>query len=96
MCDHGLLNNLIMHVEQVQRAGFIGPHLTAKANDVGEHDRGELASLSLRDPVFFCAHGGDYGLSFPRLSNSPPGQYLVARVKTSLLCPEGAADGSRG
>jgi hypothetical protein len=42
---HCLLDELIMEIKQPQHAGFIAAHLTAKARDVGEHDRGELAGF---------------------------------------------------
>ena len=35
-----------MHVQQPQHAGFIAPHLAAKADDVGEHDGRQLPGLS--------------------------------------------------
>ena len=41
-----------MDVQQPQRAGFIRAHLAAKADDVGEHDRGQPPILSLH-----CAAG---------------------------------------
>ena len=47
MLSHGLLDDLVMDVQQPQHAGFIRAHLAAKADDVGEHDRGELAGLNL-------------------------------------------------
>ena len=34
-----------MDVQQPQHAGFIRTHLPAKADDVGEHDRRQLAGL---------------------------------------------------
>ena len=46
MFRHGLLDDLIMHFQQSQHAGFAGPHLPTEAYDVGEHDRGELAGFS--------------------------------------------------
>ena len=42
-----LLDELVMDVEQPQHAGFVGAHLAAEADDVGEHDRGQLAGFSL-------------------------------------------------
>jgi hypothetical protein len=38
-CD-GFVDNLVVRVQQSQRTGFIGAHLTAEAHDVGEHDGG--------------------------------------------------------
>jgi hypothetical protein len=55
MRSHGLLNQLIVNVEQAQHADFIRAHLPAKAHHVGEHDGGQLARLgstSLR--AFHC------------------------------------------
>ena len=34
-----LLDDLVMHGQQPQGAGFIGTHLATKADDVGEHNR---------------------------------------------------------
>ena len=42
---HGLLDELVVHIEQPQHAGFIRAHLVAKTHDVGEHDRRQLAGL---------------------------------------------------
>ncbi len=39
--------SLIMDIQQPQHAGFVAAHLAAKADDVGEHDRGQLAGLGL-------------------------------------------------
>ena len=36
---HSLLDDLIMRLQQSQRTGFISTHLTAKADDVGKHNR---------------------------------------------------------
>jgi hypothetical protein len=36
----GMLNELVVDLQQAQHAGFVRAHLAAKANDVGEHDRG--------------------------------------------------------
>ena len=61
MFSNGLLNNLVMDIEQAQHAGFIRAHLAAEAHDVGEHDGGQPAGLGLPRLVRFDAHGGDYG-----------------------------------
>src|SRR6266850_5942409 len=45
MLSHRLLDELIMDVQQPQHARFVGAHLAAKANDVGEHDGSELTGL---------------------------------------------------
>ena len=47
MVSHGLLDDLIMHVQQPQHAGLVRPHLAAEAHDVGKHDRRELADPHL-------------------------------------------------
>jgi hypothetical protein len=44
---HGLLDDLVMRLQQSQRTSFIGAHLATKADDVGEHDRRQLASFGL-------------------------------------------------
>jgi hypothetical protein len=43
MRRHGLLNKLIVEVEQAQHAGFIRAHLSTKAHYIGEHDGRQLA-----------------------------------------------------
>ena len=48
MFSHRLLDDLIMHFQQPQHAGFVAAHLAAKADDVGEHDRRQLAGLGLK------------------------------------------------
>src|SRR5215475_10464488 len=45
MGSHGLLNDLIVDIEQAQHAGFVSAHLAAEAHHVSEHDRGQLARL---------------------------------------------------
>ncbi len=47
-----LLNDLVMRIQQVQRAGFIAAHLAAKADDVGKHDRRQPPILGVH-----CAAG---------------------------------------
>jgi len=38
MFSDGVLNELVMNLQQAQHAGFVGPHLAAEAHHVGEHD----------------------------------------------------------
>jgi hypothetical protein len=45
MFTHGLVEELIMDVEQPHHAGFIRAHLAAEANDVSEHNRGQPPSF---------------------------------------------------
>jgi len=45
MLGNCLLNDVVMDLQQPQRAGFIAAHVTAKADDVGEHDRGQPSIL---------------------------------------------------
>ena len=63
-----VVDELVMDFQQSQHAGLIGPHLAAKAYNVGEHDSGEAAGLEL--PVAVLWHEGDYRASGVRLSNS--------------------------
>src|SRR5262245_442781 len=65
MLGDSLLNELIMGFQQSQRAGFVAAHLAAKAYDVGEHDRGQLAGLDSCRFVCRCTHGKR--LSYRRL-----------------------------
>ena len=51
-----LLNDLIMEAQQVEGVGFIRAHLATKADDVGEHDRGQPPSLSLYRAAGVCLH----------------------------------------
>lgn len=46
MFSDGVLDDAIKHVEQAQHAGFVRAHLTAEADEVGKHDRRQLARLS--------------------------------------------------
>jgi hypothetical protein len=48
MCGDRLLDELVMHLQQLQHAGFISPHLAAQAHDVGEHDRRQSADSGWR------------------------------------------------
>jgi hypothetical protein len=48
MLSDSLPDSLIMHVQQPQCASFVAPHLTAEADDISEHDRGQSADLSRR------------------------------------------------
>jgi len=52
MLSYGLLDDLVMDVQQPQHAGFSGAHLAAKADDVGEHDGRQLTSLG----GYFISH----------------------------------------
>ncbi len=69
MVRHGMADELIMDIQQAQHAGFIAAHVAAEADDVGEHDRRQLADFMRR---FVClrAHGGDYAAHCTPLSNS--------------------------
>ena len=67
MGGDGLLDDLVMHGQQPQRAGFVGAHLVAEAYDVGEHDGGQPAGLGRR-LWRSCAHGGDYPAGSASLS----------------------------
>ena len=60
MVSYGLLNEVIMDVEQAQHAGFVAAHLAAKADDVGEHDRREPPILRVHRAAGVFLHG--YGL----------------------------------
>ena len=50
-----------MQLQQPQHAGFVRAHLATKADDVGEHDRGQPASLSplASDRDDLPGHGSD-------------------------------------
>ena len=54
MFSHCLLDNLVMHFQQPQHAGFVRAHLAAEADDVGEHDRRQPAGLGLSRHGFPC------------------------------------------
>jgi hypothetical protein len=45
MCSDGLVDHVIMYVQQAQHACFIRAHLTAETDDIGEHDGRQLARL---------------------------------------------------
>jgi len=69
MLSPRLLDELIMRVQQLQHAGFINPHLAAKAHDSSEHDGRQLTSLSGDCPADVLWHEGDYRARGLRLSN---------------------------
>src|SRR4051794_5797727 len=60
MFTDGLLNDLVMSVQQPEGAGFVAAHLTAKAHDVGEHDRGQAAGLRVPHTTRVVPPGSDY------------------------------------
>src|SRR5215510_11455362 len=68
MGSYGLLNDLVMHGQQPQRAGFVSAHLAAKTDDVGEHDGGQVAGVGRRGLGWVLFHGGDYPTGSSRLS----------------------------
>jgi hypothetical protein len=53
-----VLNDLIMDTQQPQHAGFVAAHLPAEADDVGKHDRGELAGFDLRGTIHTFSSNG--------------------------------------
>jgi hypothetical protein len=48
MSSDRVLKDLVMEGQQPHRAGFIRPHLTAKADNVGKHDRRQLTLIAHR------------------------------------------------
>jgi hypothetical protein len=48
MFSYSVLDELIMHLQQPQHARFIGTHLAAKADDIGEHNCRELTGFGLK------------------------------------------------
>src|SRR2546425_12205459 len=73
--SHGLLDELIMHLQQPQHTGFISTHLAAEAHHVGEHDRGQLTRLGLSHRAVL-PRVGKYSEVCSRLSNSARGAAL--------------------
>ena len=55
-----LVDDLIMEAQQVEGMGFVRAHLAAKADDVGEHDRGQTAGLGLHHKRYFPPPMRDY------------------------------------
>ncbi len=45
MVGYGLLDDLVMQGQHLQRASFVVAHLMAEAGDVGEHDGSEFTRL---------------------------------------------------
>ena len=72
---HSLLDEPIMDVQQPHRARFVGAHLAAEANDVGEHDRRQPPLLSVdclaRLVVHRCGLFGWYCLAVNRFLLAP-------------------------
>src|SRR5262245_38206042 len=60
MFADSVLDELIMHLQQPQHAGFIAAHLTAEADNVGEHDGCQVTSLGVGNLAGGVLHGGDY------------------------------------
>src|SRR5262245_16506141 len=58
-----------MHGQQPQHAGFISTHLTAKADDVSEHDGGQAADLGGPRAGGVLRHRKDYQVRSLGLSN---------------------------
>src|SRR5262249_11085364 len=85
--SHRLLDDLVMSLQQPQHAGFISPHLAAKADDVGEHDRGQFAGLSGPCATGVRRHGGDYPACSLRLSKGASTALFLA-----LVLPKGRRD----
>ena len=75
MRSHRLLNELIMDVQQPQRAGFVGAHLAAKADDVGEHDRRQPSIFRMRRAAGVILHR--YGLFCWRCISCQPATVLI-------------------
>src|SRR5262245_22576203 len=69
MLSHRLVDDLVMSFQQPQHAGFVAAHLTAKADDVREHDCRQPPSFSLPRTGTVLCHGGDYRARSLRLSN---------------------------
>src|SRR5262245_26295405 len=68
MLSDGLLDQLVVGVQQAQRTSFVAAHLAAEAHDVGEHDGNQATSLGRRWPAA-VSHRSDYAAYFPWLSN---------------------------
>lgn len=68
MHAHGLLNELVVDIEQAQHAGFVAAHLAAKADNVREHDRRESSLLSLYRAAGVVLHEVDYSAGAASLS----------------------------
>jgi hypothetical protein len=60
MRGDGLVDELVMVGQALEHAGFVSAHLTAKADDVGEHDRRELARPVNGWWCGFPCHARDY------------------------------------
>ncbi len=53
----GLLDDLIMHGQQAQRASLVRAHLTTETDDVGEHDRRKAALFGVGRVASVILHG---------------------------------------
>src|SRR5262245_58836569 len=97
MRGDSVLDSLIMHIQQPQGASLVAAHLTAKADDVGEHDRRQPPSLCARCVTGIVLHDVDYSADTAKLSivranvcQSP----FAARTETFLIHPEPQAGGN--
>jgi hypothetical protein len=57
-----------MEAQQVEGMGFVRAHLAAKADDVGEHDRGQPPSLTCTELLVSAFIGQDYSAGVTTLS----------------------------
>jgi hypothetical protein len=60
MFSHSVLDELIMHLQQPQHAGFVAAHLAAEAYDVGEHHRRQATRFRCCCLCGFLRHDSDY------------------------------------
>jgi hypothetical protein len=61
MFRNGVLDDVVMHIQQPQHARFVGTHLPAEAHDVREHDGRQPPILRGYCAAGIFLHG--YGLS---------------------------------
>ena len=78
MLGYGLRDDLVMHRQQSQHAGFISTHLAAEADNVGEHDSSQPASFSRCRTARLFPHGGDYAAPAYTLSNAQEKKELAS------------------
>src|SRR5690349_4672709 len=86
MCAHGLVEEVVMDVQQSHGARFVRAHLAAEADDVSEHNRGQPPSLQLHCLQSLTTSWTDYA-AISELRNILPGKAPLHVPFSKVICP---------